>query len=86
MNDFCQHQQPNNGRQDATNKQRVGAGVGGCVRVVSKNSAGLFAYAEKPKALLKCSEEHKRPWSGVEGHSLLLDTADGNVKVHSREL
>lgn len=43
-----------------TNRE-LGAGVGGCVRVVSKNSAGLFAYAEKPKALLKCSEEHKRP-------------------------
>lgn len=53
MNDFCQHQQPNNGKQDATNKQSWGGAV-------SKNSAGLFAYAGKPKELLKCTDKNTK--------------------------
>lgn len=53
MNDFCQHQQPNNGKQDVTNRE-LGAGA------VSKNSAGLFAYAEKPKELLKCTDKNTK--------------------------
>lgn len=40
-------------KMSPTNRE-LGAGA------VSKNSAGLFAYAEKPKELLKCTDKNTK--------------------------